>query len=315
MELRQLHYFLAIAECENMTQAANMIHVSQPTLSTTLRDLERELGFPLFNRTGKRLSLNESGRYFAKRVREALDLLEEAQQTARDNAHTRERIVNCALEIPVGHPGELLRSFRLRHPEIVIRMGYPDSSTFYQQVIDLTLFGSLLEVENEHTTLLGKEQFVGILPSDHPLADKDSFELRMLKDEPFILTNPSELRTTVIEMCHEAGFQPNIITETQLYSEALSLVESGIGCTVGTTFTWLGKQRFNVSAKIPRDVQRMRYLYAHRNSDIETSQATKTFIEFLQSYAQEVMQEYTEFQAEENQFKTHKRSGSYIARK
>ncbi len=294
MELRQLHYFLAIAECENMTQAAKMIHVSQPTLSTTLRDLEHELGFPLFTRTGKRLSLNESGRYFAKRVREAFDLLEEAQQTARDNAHARERIVNCAVEIPVGHAGELLRSFHLQHPDIIIRMGYPDSSTFYQQVIDLKLFGSLLQIENEHTILLGKEHFVGILPSDHSLAHESSFELRMLKDEPFILTNPSELRTTVIEMCREAGFQPNIVAETQLYSEALSLVESGIGCTVGTTFTWLGKQNFNVSVKMPRDVQRMRYLYAHLNNDIKTSQATKTFIEFLQSYAQEIMQGYAE---------------------
>lgn len=60
---------------------------------------------------GKRLELNDSGRYYAKRVQEALGILEEAQKTARDNAHARERIVNCAVEIPVGHAGELLRTF------------------------------------------------------------------------------------------------------------------------------------------------------------------------------------------------------------
>lgn len=80
MELRQLEYFLAIAKSENMTQAAKLIHVSQPTLSTTLRDLERELGFSLFNRMGKRLELNDSGRYYAKRVQEALGILEEAKK-------------------------------------------------------------------------------------------------------------------------------------------------------------------------------------------------------------------------------------------
>ena len=101
MELRQLQYFLAIAECENMTQAAKMIHISQPSLSANLRDLEQELGFQLFNRMGKRLELNDSGRYYAKRVQEALGILEEAQKTACDNAHARERIVNCAVEIPV----------------------------------------------------------------------------------------------------------------------------------------------------------------------------------------------------------------------
>lgn len=80
MELRQLQYFLAIAECENMTQAAKMIHISQPSLSANLRDLEQELGFQLFNRMGKRLELNDSGRYYAKRVQEALGILEEAQK-------------------------------------------------------------------------------------------------------------------------------------------------------------------------------------------------------------------------------------------
>lgn len=177
MELRQLEYFLAIAKSENMTQAAKLIHVSQPTLSTTLRDLERELGFSLFNRTGKRLELNDSGRYYAKRVQEALGILEEAQKTACDNAHARERIVNCAVEIPVGHAGELLRTFYDQHPDILVRMGYPDSSTFSQQVIDIKLFGSQLKLNEENTILLGKEQYVAILPSNHPLANKPHFKL------------------------------------------------------------------------------------------------------------------------------------------
>lgn len=292
MELRQLQYFLAIAECENMTQAAKMIHISQPSLSANLRDLEQELGFQLFNRMGKRLELNDSGRYYAKRVQEALGILEEAQKTACDNAHIRDRIVNCAVEIPVGHAGELLRTFYDNHPDILVRMGYPDSSTFSQQVIDIKLFGSPLKLEKDNTILLGKEQYVAILPSNHPLANEVNFKLSMLRDEQFILTNPSDLRSTVTEMCHEAGFEPNIVAETQLYSEALSLVESGIGCTIGTTFTWLGHHHFNIAVKVCEDVQRYRYLYANLNSDIETTDATKIFIDFLKSYSKEITQSY-----------------------
>lgn len=292
MELRQLQYFLAIAECENMTQAAKMIHISQPSLSANLRDLEQELGFQLFNRMGKRLELNDSGRYYAKRVQEALGILEEEQKTACDNAHIRDRIVNCAVEIPVGHAGELLRTFYDNHPDILVRMGYPDSSTFSQQVIDIKLFGSPLKLEEDNTILLGKEQYVAILPSNHPLANEEHFKLSMLRDDQFILTNPSDLRNTVTEMCHEAGFEPSIVAETQLYSEALSLVESGIGCTIGTTFTWLGHHHFNIAVKVCEDVQRYRYLYANLNSDIETTDATKTFIDFLKSYSKEITQSY-----------------------
>lgn len=292
MELRQLQYFLAIAKYENMTQAAKMIHISQPSLSTNLHDLEQELGFPLFKRSGKHLELNESGQYYAKRVQEALNILEEARVTASDNARKREHIVNCAVQIPVGHVGELLRAFYNLHPDILIRMGYPDSSTFYQQVIDLTLFGSQIEHHGENTVLLGKEQYIAIVPKDHPLANEKNFTLRMLKDEPFILTNPSELHSTVLDMCREAGFAPNIVAETQLYSEALALVESGLGCTVGTSFTWMGNQHFEVSTHLCKDVQRVRYLYAELNDGIETSQATKTFISFLQDYSREIAHQY-----------------------
>ena len=290
MELRQLTYFLAIANCENMTHASKMLHVSQPTLSTALRDLERELGFPLFTRSGKRLELNESGRQYAKRVQEAVNLLEEAQRTARTTAQRRERIVNCAVQIPVGHPGELLRLFHEQYPDIVIRMGYPDSNAFSNQTIDLELFGSQIIYEEDRIIPLGKESYVAILPVNHRLAQEDPFMLRMLKDEPFVFSDPSDLRSTVEGMCHEAGFSPKIITETQLYSEVLSIVESGIACTIGTTFTWLASQRFNVIAKPCHDVSRVRYLYARLPEAREPSNATKVFIDFFRTYVQSVEQ-------------------------
>ena len=63
MEFRQLEYFLATARLNNMTEAARQMHVSQPSLSNAVKSLETELGVPLFNRHGKRIELNEAGRY------------------------------------------------------------------------------------------------------------------------------------------------------------------------------------------------------------------------------------------------------------
>ena len=83
MELRHLRYFVAVAEMENVSRAALKLHVSQPTLSTQIRDLEDELGFTLFERTGKSVRLTEPGRVFLKEAREVLQHVDGAIKNAR----------------------------------------------------------------------------------------------------------------------------------------------------------------------------------------------------------------------------------------
>ena len=288
MDSRQLHYFLAIAACENMSEAAEQLHISQPALSTSLRNLKKEIGSPLFDRHGKKLAINENGRYLAKRAQAAFDILEEASETIRTNAAERLLTVNCGLEIPVGNCGTLLRGFYDAHPGISIRMGYPGSTQFANQSLDVTLFGSPLKIEEDNVVTLGKEALMVILPPEHPLADKPDLRLADLRRDPFIFTNPSVMRTASVSMCAEAGFEPNIIMETQLFSEALSLVEAGIGCAIGAEITWLANMPYHVVARKPADVSRSRYLYARIPEHQTPTPATWTFINFLQDYAESV---------------------------
>lgn len=208
MELRQLRYFLAIAESENITEASKILHVSQPSLSASLRDLEKELGFDLFDRHGKKIALNDNGRYFAERSTLAMNILEDAKNAAQDRIQREERIVNCAVNIPLGHFGEFFRSFQKSYPAIMLRIGYPNSSTFAGQAIDIELFGSQTKLEDDNVIPLGKEDYVAILPPDHRLANEPSVRLRDMKNEDFLFSNPSELRSTVENMMREAGFFP-----------------------------------------------------------------------------------------------------------
>src|SRR5580693_364798 len=83
MELRHLRYFVAVAEEENVSRAALKLHVSQPGLSRQIRDLEGELGFPLFERSAKSLRLTDAGRAFLPEARAVLQRAEDAVQTAR----------------------------------------------------------------------------------------------------------------------------------------------------------------------------------------------------------------------------------------
>lgn len=81
MELRVLKYFLAVAREENITRAAEQLHVSQPAVSRQIAQLEEELGIRAFERKGKRVTLTEEGRLLRRRAQEMLDL---AEKTARD---------------------------------------------------------------------------------------------------------------------------------------------------------------------------------------------------------------------------------------
>jgi LysR family transcriptional regulator, benzoate and cis,cis-muconate-responsive activator of ben and cat genes len=91
MELRHLHYFVAVAEMENVSRAALKLHVSQPTLSTQIRDLEDELGFMLFERTGKSVRLTDAGFSFLKEARGVLERTDEAVRNARAFAQAGEQ--------------------------------------------------------------------------------------------------------------------------------------------------------------------------------------------------------------------------------
>lgn len=288
MDSRHLHYFLAIASHESMSEAAEALHVSQPALSTSLRDLEKELGATLFDRHGKRLVINDNGRYLAQRAQAALAILDEAKQSIRTNASTRARTVNCGMKIPLGNSGALLRGFYDRRPDITIRMGYPTSSQFDQQSVDVTLFGTSLKIDDPNVITLGREELLAILPPEHPLANKPDLKLADLARDPFIFTNPSTMRDASISMCEEAGFEPHITMETQLFSEALSMVEAGIGCCIGTEVTWLAHMPFQVVARRPTDVHRHRYLYARVREHEQPSAATMAFINYLQDYAEEM---------------------------
>ena len=285
MDSRQLRYFLAIAACENMSAAATELHVSQPALSTALHNLEHEIGVPLFDRHGRHLQINDAGRYLVLRAQSAFKILEEAKESIRTDAAQRQNIVNCAMEIPLGHCGRLVRGFYDQYPGFKLTMGYPDSSQFAHQSIDLTLCGSALRIDGPAIVPLGRESLLIVLPKEHPLAHKPGLKLADLAHDPFILTNPSEMRSLSEAMCTEAGFAPRIAMETQIFSEALGLVEAGIGCAIAAEVTWLANMPFDIVARRPADVSRTRYLYARLPEHEHPSTAALAFLSYLKEYA------------------------------
>ncbi len=288
MESRQLHYFLAIASCENMSEAAEVLHISQPALSSALRNLEKEIGHQLFDRVGKKLVINENGRYLAKQAHTAFAILDDAKRTIQDGADKQKKTVCCGMNIPVGNIGALLAGFYKKYDDISISMGYPTSDQFANRPLDMELVGSAVQLESDNVIPLGRERILLCLPPKHPLANKKHVKLADVKDDPFIFTNPSEMRTLSEAMCREAGFTPKIAMETQIFHEAISLVSHGIGCCLGGEFAWLWnmQEAYDFAMHEPEDVHRYRYLYARVPEHQEPSESTWAFINYLQDCAE-----------------------------
>ncbi|HEU5349712.1 MAG TPA: LysR substrate-binding domain-containing protein [Ktedonobacterales bacterium] len=238
MELRHLRYFVVIAEELHFGRAAARLHITQPSLSIQIRDLERAVGAPLLQRTNRRVELTEAGRAFLEGARLALAQVETAVQDAH-RAHRGE-----IGQLTLGFVGSaaydilprLLRAFRATYPDVALHLG---SMTTKEQLVALSerrIDLGLLRLPVKDAALawrtVAREPLMAVLPITHPLATQTRVPLRALAGEPFILYPRSDspaIRDTIIALCHQAGFSPNIVQETGEMQTIVGLVAGGIG--------------------------------------------------------------------------------------
>lgn len=238
MELRHLRYFIAVAEELHFGRAAARLHITQPSLSIQIRDLERAVGVPLLARTGRRVQLTEAGRVFLDGARLVLAQVETAIQDARrayrgEIGHLALGFVGSAAYRVLPH---LLRTFRAARPDVTLRLSSMTTkeqlAALSERQIDLGLLR--LPVENAGLAwyVVAREPLMAVLPARHPLATQAQIPLEALASEPFILyprADSPAIRDSIIALCHKAGFSPNIVQETGEMQTIVGLVAGGVG--------------------------------------------------------------------------------------
>ena len=124
MELRVLRYFLAVAREENITKAAALLHVTQPTLSRQLMQLEDELGVQLFRRSQYRVILTEDGMLLRRRAQEIVELADKAERELQhhETELTGEVAIGCGESVAMTFLSEHIRAFRALHPQVQFRI-------------------------------------------------------------------------------------------------------------------------------------------------------------------------------------------------
>jgi DNA-binding transcriptional LysR family regulator len=262
MELRHLRYFVAVAETENFTQAAHKLHISQPSLSQRIKDLEGELELQLFAPRGRGIRLTPAGHYFMGEVRQMLDRL----TAATDAAHRIERGEIGSLRLStleafttVEPIPSLLKEMRLRHPGLHLKLVGLHSQAQYQAIlegkIDAGIVGHRPSDEWERALsamhLLDVPIFA-MLPEGHPLAGRTVLRLDDLVDQDFIWPE-ADANTSYWAVFREAlkdrAWRPKVAQEASSFATTRSLVAAGFGCALGIAIP--GNPRIEGIVQIP----------------------------------------------------------------
>ncbi|MFE5862805.1 LysR family transcriptional regulator [Streptomyces virginiae] len=240
MELRQLAYFVAVAEEQNFTRAAERVHISQSGVSAQIRQLERELGAELFDRSARTATLTAAGAAALAPARAALAAAAAVGQAVGDVAGViRGRItVGMVVGCTVTPLFDALAAFHRAHPGVEIALLEDNSDRLVQGVragaVDVALIGTATAAPAglEALTLVS-ERLVVAVPPDHPLAHRRRVTLRDLTDHPVIcMPTGTGLRTVFDQACAAQRLQPVIALQAGAADAIADLVARGLGVAV-----------------------------------------------------------------------------------
>ncbi|MCF3948439.1 LysR family transcriptional regulator [Acidiphilium sp. AL] len=237
MELRHLRYFVAVAETLSFTAAAARLRVSQPPLSQQIRDLERELGVALFERTSRRVGLTAAGAAFLDHARAILDQAELAAEQVRaiGRGHMGSLEIGLTGSVLGGRLGALLAAYSACYPKVALRLHEMSPQEQETALINRRTDLSFLRWPNDDPDLAIERAWpetVGLaLPRRHRLGARRCVDLADLRDESFVFLRRTDSRFArhLWTCCIDAGFAPRIIQEVGDAQALVNLVAAGFG--------------------------------------------------------------------------------------
>ncbi len=246
MDIRQLRYFVALAQQRHFTRAAALLQIAQPALSQQIQALERELGIVLLNRTRQRVELTAAGEALLARAERILAELEHTLAEMAEFAGLRRgRVLLGALQSLSGYwlSGVLAR-FHACYPGIELALREDGSEQLIQLLSAAQLDFALVHVTSDPwppyllaaelvAEPLFREELVLIAPTAHPLAGRSGVAFAELREEAFVAFKPGGgLRRGLAEASAAAGFAARIVCESANLTTIRVLVAEGLGISL-----------------------------------------------------------------------------------
>lgn len=234
MDIKQLRYFIAIAEEKNITAAANRLHMSQPPLSIQLKQLEQELGVKLFERSGKSMELTDKGNVLYKRAMHLVNSVEEMKNELQETEEGKKGILSIGINtLSLLGLSEMLQSFHKRYPFVSLKIVQNDSYYLAEMIKTRAIEMAFVRLPLEHRGLtyhhLLNEPFFFV--SNKETA---TISLEEISHLPLIIPSTEGLGiySTILEAFSRKNLPLNKMAECSDMHTLIELVKGGMGATI-----------------------------------------------------------------------------------
>lgn len=239
MELRTLRYFLAVASERNITKAAEMLHLTQPTLSRQLSELEDELGTQLVVRGKRALTLTEDGRLFKQRAEDIVEMIDRTEHEFAARSSAVSGIITLGMVESVNSLtlAKFISEFSTQYPDVSFNLYNGMADTLKDSVdqgrVDLALVLEPVDTTKyEFMRLAKREMWGALVRHDHPFAGREYVDVGELRDQPLMLPSRASSRTEIINWLGCDERQLNIPVSYNILSNTALLVEAGVGVAI-----------------------------------------------------------------------------------
>ena len=240
MELRVLRYFLAVAREENITKAAALLHLTQPTLSRQLMQLEEELGVRLFHRSRYHIVLTDEGMLLRRRAQELVDL---ADKTTREFA-ARETELMGEIAIGAGETrsmtflSQAIRTFQERYPKVTFRIFSANADDVKERLdmglLDMGLLTEPVDVgKYAFCRMKEKDRWGVLVRTDSPLAELEAVAPQDLESVPLLVSGRESVQQELASWFGDRWDRLQIAATFNLILNAANMVRCGVGAALG----------------------------------------------------------------------------------
>lgn len=239
MDIRVLQYFLAVAREENITRAAETLHMTQPPLSRQLKDLEQELGKQLFIRGNKKVTLTEAGMLLRKRAEELVDLMEKtkAELASSDENIGGDVYIGCGETESISFLAQAARDLQKKYPHIHYHIYSGDAERVMEKLdkglIDFGLLVGEADISRYDFLKLPQKDLWGVLMRrDSPLAEKEAICAEDLRDKPLLISHQACANTEMLRWLKTDISRLNIAATYDLIYNAAQFAKKGFGYVI-----------------------------------------------------------------------------------
>ena len=235
MEIRVLRYFLTVVREGGISRAAEVLHITQPTLSRQLAQLEEEVGVRLFYRGARRITLTNEGILLRRRAEEILSLVDRTERELVEQEELVEGriVIGCGELAAVQVLPEIIESFHERYPLVSYDIFTANADLVKEQMekglIDIGVLLEPIDMDKfDFIRLTGKEQWVVLMRPDDPLAEKEAVRAKDLEDLPLILPRRTNVRNELSNWLGDSFQSTKVLFTSNLSTNGALMVRRGL---------------------------------------------------------------------------------------